>query len=459
MAMGRFILEGRQLQKEGQLLKVGQLQKECQLQTADNKSHLLRTRIFGKAQFLNAALRLLPLLAKLGLTLYMGRYFSLADIGVYGLVFGAVIILLSFLGQCFSYVVMRDIVSVPPFVALHKMRDQALLYAANCLILIAAAAFVIVAGLSPIAPKIVGFTVLLTILEAYADAIYMNMNSLNQQVRASVFYFVRAGLWIIPVVLLGWYDPAWRKVDVILFAWAAGAFISLLAGLWFWREMPWRQAMQMPIDWPWLRNGLKKSSLVWLGSMGLAGGGYVDRFIVEYFLSLHDAGIVAFYASFSNALPTLMQSGILAFTYPRLIAAHRKGHKAEFAREVRKALWQVAVSGGTIALALAIGVPLLGYYVGRPELANSALTLWLMLIGATIQSIGGAFYYVLYARHQDRALWLGNLLFLVPAAGGNALLVSLIGLPGTGIAAIAAASFLLLWRFNHARQYERQLEE
>ncbi len=416
----------------------------------------MMTGKISEVQYLNALLRLLSLVAKLGLTLYMGCYLSLADIGIYGLVFGAVIIIGSFLGQCFWYVVARDIVSVTPLVALHKMRDQALLYGANYLILTGVAIVVIVGGLTPVAPKIIVFVVLITILEGYAEAINMNMNSLNQQVRASAFYFVRAGLWVIPAVLLGWYDPAWRNVDVILVAWAIGVFTSLIVGLWFWRGMPWRQAMQTSIDWHWLRNGLKKSSLVWLGNMGILVGGYVDRFVVEYYLNLDDAGIVAFYSSFGNALLTLMQSGILAFASPRLITSHRKGHKAEFSHEVRKAIGQVAVSGGVVALALAIGVPLLGAYVHRSELVNSAPTLYLMLIGTWIRSIADTVNYILYARHQDRAIWLGNLIFLIPALAGNAFLVPLFGLPGTGLAAIIAASFLLLWRFNHSRQYERR---
>jgi len=50
----------------GLLQNTGQLQKAGQLQTTDNKPNSMKTRKFGKAQFLNAFLRLLPLLAKLG---------------------------------------------------------------------------------------------------------------------------------------------------------------------------------------------------------------------------------------------------------------------------------------------------------------------------------------------------------------------------------------------------------
>jgi hypothetical protein len=58
-------------------------------------------------------------------------------------------------------------------------------------------------------------------------------------------------------------------------------------------------------------------------------------------------------------------------------------------------------------------------------------------------------YLVLFARNQDRAIWLGNLLFLVPAFGCNALFVPFFGLAGIGYGSIAAAAFLMIWRLWH----------
>lgn len=402
-----------------------------------------------KDQLLNMLLRLLPLAAKLVLMLYMGRLFSLADMGVYGLVFGSVIILNTLAGQGFGFVVARDIVHVSPMVAAYKMRDQALLYAVNYLGLGMAAFLVIQTGIAHIHAKIIIFTLLLTILEGYAGITNANMNSLNQQLMANAMFFVRAGLWVFPVVGLGIANPAWRTVNVVLISWIAGAAASIIGTLWFWRRMPWRAVMQKPADWDWIIRGVKKSSLIWLGTLGLNGGTYVDRFVVEHFLNIDDVGVVTFYFSFASAMLTLMQSGVLAFAYPRLIAMHRDGHTAKFMHEARQALWQVALGAGLMALTLAIIVPLLGLYTERPALVNSSVTLWLMLFGSWVRSNAETLNYILYARHQDRAIWLGNLLFLVPAIGGNALLVPLTGLPGIGWATVVAAVFLLLWRWRH----------
>lgn len=401
------------------------------------------------ARFLNVALRMLSLIAKLGLMLYMGRCFSLADMGIYGLVFGAVNLFNTLLGQGFSFVVTRDIVHVEPVVAAHKMRDQALLYGANYLALTLATLTLVANGYGPMAPRIIFYTLILTILESFATITNSNMNSLNQQVMANATFFLRSGMWVVPVVLLGFINPAFRSVDVVLMAWMAGIVLSLAVTLWHWRHLPWQAAIRLPVDWSWMKAGLMKSLLIWLGTVGLTSGTYIDRFVVEHYLSLNDVGVVTFYFAFASAIQTLMQSGVLAFAYPRLIAMHRDGHVARFEGEARQAFRQVATGAGLMVLALGIAVPMLGMLTERPALVSGTMTLWLMLCGTWIKANSETLNYVLYARHQDRAIWLGNLMFLIPAFGGNLLLVPLIGLPGIGWATIIAAAFLFLWRWKY----------
>lgn len=401
-----------------------------------------------KTQLLNAFLRAMPMAAKLLLTLYMGRYFSLAEMGVYGLAFGAVTILLAVQGQGFGYLVARDIVGVSPFTALHKMRDQALLLAANYVVMGLAAALLISSGKLSIAPEIVWLIVVLTMLETCATTLYSNANSLNQQLAANFFFSLRIAVAVFPPIILGLLSPQWRTADVALISWAIGLAMSLAANLWFWRGMPWRSALLAPVDWIWLSSGVARCLPIWLGSMGFVASLVIDRFVVEHFLTLDDVGVVTFYYSFVNALMNLMQSGVFAFSLPRLIAFHRDADSDAFWREANRSARQAALLAGAMALILAFAVPLLGVIVGRAALAENAPTLWLMLFGVWTRLIAEAVSNILYARHQDRAIWQGNILSLIPAIGGNVLFVPLVGLAGVGVASCLSAVFLLGWRWR-----------
>lgn len=411
----------------------------------------------AKRQAANIFLRLLPLAAKLILTLYMGRYLSLSDMGTYGLVFSAVMILIVLFGQRFDYTVTREIVGERPDKAMQRMRDQAVLYGINCLVLALIIAVLIITKSTNIENRIFLHIFLLTALEGYASQVYENMNALNSQVMANVQFFLRSGLWVFPVVVLGVLEPSFRTVDAVLIGWISGVTASYLVAAWVWRAMPWRKTFSLPVDWRWLWSGLKKTGLIWLGGLGLAAGFHVDRFVVMRFLGLEEVGVITFYASFNNALLALIHSGVSVFAYPRMIVFNREGKKELFRKETLRAAKQVAVGGAIVAAVLGTIVPLLGRYTGHMEYELYAAVLWLMLAGTWLRSNADVFFLVLYARHQDCPIWLGNLLFLVPALGFNALFVPVFGLKGIGYGTICASLFLLGWRawfvFKRAKNY------
>jgi O-antigen/teichoic acid export membrane protein len=118
---------------------------------------------------------------------------------------------------------------------------------------------------------------------------------------------------------------------------------------------------------------------------------------------------------------------------------------------VRNLALNVALFAGGIAVAMGVAVPLLGRFFHRQVLVDEAPTLWLMLFGMWIGANAGTLYYILFARHQDRAIWLGDLLRLILAIGCNAVLVRFIGFSGIGYSAIATSLWLLLWRGWHVR--------
>jgi O-antigen/teichoic acid export membrane protein len=402
-----------------------------------------------KLQAFNAGLRLVSLFAKLFLTLYMGRYLSLSEMGVYGLVFGTVMVLMIVLGQRIDYIVTREIVGASPLTVICKIRDQTVLYLINYFILGLIILALILTRATEVSAKNLVYIFLLSSLEGCAAMLYGNMNSLNRQVLANVQLFLRTGLWVVPVVVMGLIDPGFRTVDAVLNGWALGVISSYAVVAWTWRGMPWREALNKPVDWAWMWSGLKKTSLIWVGAIGLWSGVYVDRFIVLHFLGLDDVGILTFYASFNNSMIALLQSGVAAFAYPRLILFHREGRKDHFHKEAYRTAGQIAMSAAFIAVGLGVAVPLLGRYLNHPVYVEYAPVFWLMLAGTWLRANADTLYMVLFARHQDRAIWLGNLLFLIPAFGCNALFVPFAGLAGIGYGAIAAAGFLFFWRLWH----------
>jgi O-antigen/teichoic acid export membrane protein len=401
------------------------------------------------ARILVALLRLASLTAKLGLTLYMGRFLSLEDMGTYGLVFGAVMILTVMLGFRFDHIVSRDLVRVTPVVALIKMRDQTLFYIANYLAAVLIVGAVAQSGATGIATRSLLYILALTITDSYCNLTYVNMNAMERPLLANTLYFIAGGLWCLVVIVLGVARPEFRNVDTVLGAWFVGNILFIAASFWMWRKFPWHELRVQAVNWKWIKYGIKNSFLIWLGTIGIVIGFYVDRFVLAHFLTLEEVGIATFYLSFANTILTLVQTGILAFVYPRLIFLHREGDQSGFWNEVRQTAWHVALLAGLVAVGVGTAVPLIGEFFQRPQLVENARVLWLMVGGMWIRCNAETLFQVLFARHQDRAIWVGNLLYVIPALVCSTLLVPLAGFIGVGYGAIISNLFLLLWRGWH----------
>lgn len=410
-----------------------------------NRAFMLSSVLLQK--LFNVLLRVTSLGAKLILTLYMGRYLGLADLGVYGLVFAAVMFATVVLGMRLDYSVARELVGAKTIDAMCKLRDHTIFLGCNYLLFAVAMFILALAGVASFKLMLIIF--LISVLENLASAYTTNLTSMGQPILSTFLFFVRAGLWCFVVVALGVMDTSMRTVHVVLSGWAIGEVISLILTFWAWRNLPWQKVNDIPVNWDWVKKLAKQCFPIWMGTLGAAAALSVDRFVVSYFMEMEQVGIITFYGSFATALLALVQSGFYSFSYPKLIKYHRQGDKKAFWHETWHVSWQVSLFVLVAAIAIGWLIPFSAPFFQKPELATESMTLWLMLLSVWIRSGADTLYYVLYARNQDRALWVGGLLFLVPALLGNMILVPWLGLIGVGYSAILASLFLFFWRLAY----------
>ncbi|MGE0108691.1 MAG: lipopolysaccharide biosynthesis protein, partial [Bdellovibrionales bacterium] len=399
-----------------------------------------------KNRFMNLSLRMVSLASKLILTLYMGRYFELSALGAYGLVFSAVVVVNTLLGQELGYIVKREIVGSSPQAALIKMRDQFIWHSGNYLIFTLVTTVLLLSGFDYVSPKYIIYILAIGIAESLGSMAYNNMNLLGQQVMANGALFIRAAAWVPFVIALGFWDKSFRTEDTVLTAWAISSTLSLSVPLWTWRNWGWKNMIQAKIDYKWMKQSVKKSAPIWLGSLGLMVGGYIDRFFINHFINIELVGVMTFYYSFINAMPPLIESGALIFSAPKMVEFYKNKKTENFWKEAKNALIQIGIGVALLSLALSIFVPVLGYFMGKPAFLENIHTFWLLLGATWINSISLVLHYVLFAQHRDKPIWTGNILFVIPVITGNMFFVPHFGFIGIGYSAIISALLLILWR-------------
>lgn len=399
------------------------------------------------ASSVSLLLRLASLAGKLALSLYMGKFFPLAELGLYGLAFGAVMLAIVIFGFRVDYIVAREILGMEPS---RQRRVGTAVAALYLLSFVAAAPFAIAALMLEGGSGELDLLLLIYLLcgvEAYANFLYTVTIALKRPALANALFFIRSGLWTAPAMGISYLDPDYRTVDFVILCWLAGASVSVVLNVWFMRAQLLVRSGWSHLPWKEVRGFVRGAALVWIGSVGITLGVYVDRFVLASFLTLEDVGVATFYTSFTAAVITLVQSATTSVTFPKMIDHFDAGEFQGYRKELRRTATAAAILSLVILIGLAGAMYFLAQLLGKPELVAAYPAFLLLLLATFIRIHGETLYYGLFVERRHRAIWLGNLLFLAASLLFNLALIPSMGLIGLGIAAILSALFISLWRF------------
>ena len=203
---------------------------------------------------------------------------------------------------------------------------------------------------------------------------------------------------------------------------------------------------------PRVRQYCRSAFLIWIGSVAVTLGAYLDRFVLATFLTLRDVGVATFYVSFTTAVLSLVQSATTTVTFPVMIEHFDANNRAAFERELKRTALLAAAASFAILACLGITMPFLGGLMHKPELVAGYPAFILLIIATQVRTHAEVLYYGLFVERKHRAIWLGNMLFFLASLAFNLLFVPLLGLVGLGIAAILAALMITIWRAAAFRQ-------
>jgi O-antigen/teichoic acid export membrane protein len=396
-------------------------------------------------------LRLASLAGKFGLSLYIVRYLSLDDLGLYGLVFSASMIAVVLYGGRIDHDLARQIVDMPAHETRALLRDKTFFFLLNY-----AVTLPLIFALYCLRSETLAFlflAYLICCLESYANLLFVTTTYLGRPILANVAFFIRAGLWSLLVIAIGLVLPSTRTLWVVLAFWVAGASASIALNLLYLDVVRWPGPRAVAVDWARIRSALRRSFPIWIGSIGLTGGSYLDRFVLGAFLDLKVVGLATFYTSFTAAIVTLVSSGVLSVAAPKLVGSASRADAESYNRELQRVGLTVAALGGTLCLLVWIAVGQFAAILQLREIEESMLALGLLMIATLVRLVAETGFFGLYSRHKDRAIWVSNIAFLVASLLLNLLLVPFLGLNGLGFASVLANLLLLALRREGLRAF------
>lgn len=393
----------------------------------------------------NMGFRVGGLVLKFVLTLYLARYFSMSDVGVYGLVLGAAAAMPSVFGWGLNYFLSRDIVDATPLEAGLMMRNRIILSLSSYLPVLAIFLALSSSGVISFVtmPWLVAGVLL---FESLAQDLHLALVGQRKAFLANLLFFLRSALWVPPFIAMGLLNPAYRTLDLMFLLWMSAAMLHIPIMLLALRNWPWKQIIVTPLGWS-LKSfaaRLKHLKIIYLSDISQTGTMYLDRYIILHLLGLELVGVYTLFWSFGNAMYAVIQAGLIQTSLPQLVSLFKqknlKGYWHYWVRYLAKVLAACAL----FSVALMAALPFILLWSNKQALVAYWPLMGLILLGISLRSGSDVIRHNLYSRHLDNLLpWL-NLTGLAVSTIFNFIFMHFYGLWGSGMALTATGLALAI---------------
>jgi O-antigen/teichoic acid export membrane protein len=400
----------------------------------------------AKTALYNAVLQGLTLLSKATMMVGLAKYLSVGDVGAFGLFFATVNLAMYAVGLDFYAFSTREILKVSGGELARMVRSQAALHLVSYAIALPLLVLGLFAAASLQPMKLAGWFCILLVLEHLGQELQRLLITLGRSTNAAASLFLRQGLWGVAVPLVMAFDPARRNLETLWWGWSLCEAAGLLLGLWFVRDLAWDEARKLPIDWPWVRMGIRGALPFLTATIALVAMRTIDRYVLKYYWGDEAVGVLTFFLFIRNAIQGLIDSGVVFILQPRIVAAHQSNKLDEYARLMRNLLLSVfAAAAGLSAIAALLIHPVL-LVIGRVEYGKHMTAFWSVLALTVVAAVSDVPHVGLYARHFDRAIIAAAVVGLVTALAANLLLVPAIGIVGSVLATTTGFALMAGYR-------------
>ena len=413
--------------------------------------------LFGKS-IANMALRGVSMAARFLLMIGLAHYLAPADVGVFTLMYATTTLGILLLGARFDVYSTRAICAGERANTAVIICDQIVFHLLVYAAILPLMLLLFVAHLLPW-HLAVWFYVLL-VLEHAGQECNRLFVALGQPLRATFVFFVRSGAWAAIVIPLMYFVPAWRNLQAVWTLWAAGGVACLLFSAWWMRSLGWRTAIREPVDWTWIKSGLKPSMAftIAIGATQLVNT--IDRYFLAATWKDAYVGVYGFYANLTNFIPTFAETGIVSIVLPSLLAAAASGDEELYEKTMRKmsqGVWLIVVATALLSFAIA---PIVLVLVRKSPIYAQFLPAFAILVAAEVVfTLSYVAHNALYAHHRDREIANWSVVSLIVAAVGYAVLTPSLGVYGVSIGLFASSATLLGGKWFEAKKLRtRDLE-
>lgn len=261
--------------------------------------------------------------------------------------------------------------------------------------------------------EILFYFILLLILEHLNQELNRIMIMKGDVLYSSLVNFVRYALWVPLVIFLMSQNIILNNISNIILYWFIFGFFALLISFYRFQQYDIK-GWNIAINKNWIYTGICVSLPLLIGTLALRGVFTFDRLWLKAYFSIEDLAAYAFFGTFAAVIGTIVDSLIVAYTYPKLIKLFNDGEMLDYNKEIKKFSLQIvflSIFSGLILYYIAIFI--IGFMSLKNYIQYTSMFV-IILISNILCCIANIPHYILYSQNKDKVIyWVHIILFLL----------------------------------------------
>ncbi|HEQ3486055.1 TPA: hypothetical protein VGS89_002661 [Vibrio cholerae] len=347
-------------------------------------------------------LRIVSMTSKLLLMMLLARYFSVKDVGEYGLILALVNILVLIVGLDFYTFSQSELSKNRSFGEV--LSNQLLLHTVTY-----AVAFIwIYTNRSSDYSITTLFIFSLLVSEHLNQEISRYLIYFEEQMIASVLLFIRSGLWVLCYVIYILITNSYNLHDLFVF-WLLASICTLVLSTYLLNhKIKIKIKIKIKtsyINLEYLVLGLRKSILILCAGVSFKSLFFLDRYILGSYSSLEVVGIYIFYITLMVSALSFLEPLVISFSYQKLLKSFNSQDYYTYNQVLKKSALHSFFFIITIVLGFYIFTQPLLHALGKEEYLSYLWILNYLYPIMALYCFAIFFHYLLYSIELSRFIF------------------------------------------------------
>lgn len=410
-----------------------------------------RLKLLDKTTLINLILRGATLAGKFLFIIFLAKHVTTEQLGEWGIFTTSIALSLYLVGLDFYTYSTRSILEFPEEERGALLRNQLVFYLLSYAVLFPLLSLLFYGGV--IEMKLIVFFYIILVFEHLAQESYRTFVVFSKPLVANIILFLRTGSWAYVLVVL-WtmgYDELKTLKTIFLF-WISGGILAMAVSLYFLLKFKFKSVSHIPIDWAWIKKGIKVSLLFFVGTIAFKLIDFADRYFIDYYHTKEDVGVYTFYSSMANLVEILVHTAVVIVYSPRLI---ENFHKSNFDYRMSQSKFtkQMVIFTLLSAIFLLIIIYPIILFLGKNEFLQDFDAFVILVVAEMIFNGSLIFHYILYVRKNDFAIVKATIAVAVINILLNFILIPQYSILGAAIASATSFLILMIAKMYYSRHF------